>query len=70
MIPNCNQTRCAFQTKCERFNPDGSNTPILMFITEEPSAANIPDLNGCVDYWPTGTSTEFFLEPFKKTPTT
>ena len=60
------------------FLPDGlfhspsiDQNPEAVVARSEFDAQNyIGAVNGCADYWPVGTGTEFFLENFKKTPIT
>ncbi len=67
-ISNCNQVRCAFREKCQRFNPEGSDTPILMFLPDDVAGNTEDELNGCVDFWPKGSGVEWFEKRFTKTP--
>lgn len=67
MRNKCNLTACTLKEKCQRFHPQGENTPILPFLVslETPEGP----FNGCEDYWPVGTGVEFFLNDKKtKTP--
>lgn len=50
MKPNCNQIRCAFRENCQRYNPEGNDTPILMFLPDGVVGDHLGELDGCTDY--------------------
>jgi hypothetical protein len=51
-ISNCNQIRCAFRENCQRYNPEGNDTPILMFLPDGVVGDHLGELDGCTDFWP------------------
>jgi hypothetical protein len=71
-LPKCNLTTCTLRNNCQRYDAAGSHTPIMPFMPEgvvpEPNKPYTGPLNGCEDYWPVGTGTEFFEGKATKTP--
>ena len=63
-LPQCNLTSCTLRDQCQRFHQDGSHSPILPFMPEgvipEPNQPYTGPVNGCEDFWPTGTGVEYF----------
>jgi hypothetical protein len=71
-LPKCNLTTCTLRMQCQRYDAAGSHTPIMPFMPEgvvpEFGQPYTGPLNGCEDYWPVGTGTEFFEGKATKTP--
>ena len=68
MKPNCNQIRCAFRENCRRFNLNGSDTPILMFLPDGIIGDHSGELDGCSDFWPKIPVDKRMDNEFKNTP--
>lgn len=66
MKQNCNQIRCAFRENCQRFNPEGSETPILMFLPDGVVGDHSGELDGCTDFWPFSTHKKQVLSTEKQ----
>lgn len=67
MTNKCNLTTCTLQAECQRFHPCGEMRPIMPFLTSMEKLDG--PYNGCADFWPVGTGTEYFSEDLKtKTP--
>ena len=70
--PKCNLTSCTLRESCQRFDEAGTISPILPFMPEgatpPPGEVYTGPLNGCVDFWPVGTESEWFETETHKTP--